>query len=114
MAWWVAGWWPVLPLTPALALLHVLWIAPSEELFFRGHLEGALRAPLRPAGTAVAAAACFAVSHAVVARDLAGLATFAPALLFGALRERQGSLLGPVLCHAIANVALMAWTAARP
>lgn len=113
-AWWVARWAPPAgPLTPATALLHLLWIAPSEELFFRGHLQGALRGPMGRLGAALGAGACFAVSHAVVTRDAVALATIAPALLFGGLRERHGSLLGPVLCHGVANVALLAFAGTR-
>lgn len=112
VAWWVAGCSREgAPVTVATVLLHVLWIAPSEELFFRGHLQGALRGPLGAASATAVAAACFAISHAAIARDLAGLATIAPALLFGALRERQGSVLGPVLCHAAANLSLLTWAA---
>jgi membrane protease YdiL (CAAX protease family) len=77
-------------------------------------LQGALRPALRPAGATLAAAAAFGISHAVIARSPAGLLTALPALCFGAARERQQSLLGPVVLHAAANVALAAWSAPQP
>lgn len=89
-----------------------LYVALSEEVFFRGYFqgeaEGLLLRAKRGAGTArwgaaVLAAAAFALAHAFVFGVL-GAMVFFPALAFGWLRVRTGGVGAPVLAHGAANV----------
>lgn len=107
VAAWVATWAPAGPLSAQAIVVMCLWAPTVEELFFRGQLQGALRARWGAPAAVVLGAALFGVSHAVVGLSAIGLATMAPALLFGAIRERQRSLLPAVLLHAGANLALL-------
>ncbi|MEZ4360222.1 MAG: type II CAAX endopeptidase family protein [Kofleriaceae bacterium] len=103
-------------LTPKLlefCAVQVIVVALPEELFFRGmllHLLGRRFGPGRPiAGVHVGWAllltsAAFALSHLPRDGDPRALATFFPALLFGWLRLRTGSLLAPTLVHAGSNI----------
>lgn len=88
-----------------LTLLKSALLAPvCEELFFRGYLQGALSRISR--GRAVLAGALvFALSHGLslygfVPRLLLGL-------LLGALLERTGTLLAPILVHGCYNAAIV-------
>ncbi len=102
----------VTELTAATAALHVLWIAPAEELFFRGLLQGEVRERLGRGPAIAISTTAFAISHLVLQLEPMALATAAPALLFAVARERQRSLVGPVLLHATANLSLMLWAGA--
>jgi membrane protease YdiL (CAAX protease family) len=51
-----------------------------------------------------ASSGCFAVAHAVVQGQAAGLLTFLPGLVMGWLFVRTGTLLAPILFHGLANV----------
>ncbi len=91
-------------------------IAVSEELFFRGYLQGRLeqiasQKGLRAGGVLwlpiAASALFFALAHVVVDLSLARLAVVMPGLLFAWLRGRSGSLLAPMLAHGTANVLAM-------
>jgi membrane protease YdiL (CAAX protease family) len=115
-------WWglspPLLPRVqagqwPAWVVYQLLYIAASEELFFRGYLQGVLAgwfAVGRPPGASaqVGAVACasaaFALAHAVVLADPVALVVFLPGLLFGWVRWRTDSLLTAVLLHGACNV----------
>ena len=109
VAAWVATWLAAGELTAATVALHLLWIAPAEELFFRGLLQGEARERLGRLPAIAIGTTAFAISHAVLQLEPLALATAAPALLFAAARERHHSLLGPVLLHATANLSLMLW-----
>jgi len=114
--WWGAGgefdWdfpWPLWQ----LVLTHLVAVALPEELLYRGFVQQRLgqvfRGRVRVLGTAVGwavpvTAAVFALGHFMTDMRPDRLATFFPALVFGWLKERRGSLLAPVLFHAACNV----------
>jgi membrane protease YdiL (CAAX protease family) len=98
-----------------LALNQLVVVAIPEELFFRGYLMTAferrwppaagrrvLGAPVGPA--LLAASALFAVGHVVVVPNPQRLAVFFPALVFGWMRARTGSIAAGALYHALCNV----------
>ncbi len=97
----------------AVFFRHLLVVALPEELFFRGYVQTLLGQRLRrPAPqwlgerwpAILLTALLFALAHLAVDWQPARLAVFFPALLFGWLRERSGSLAAPVLLHTLANV----------
>ncbi len=75
----------------------------AEELLFRGLLFGVLRdTRLRLTGTMIVTAALWSALH--MQYSLYGLAAiFLIGLYLGWLRERTGSLLPPMICHALYN-----------
>ena len=88
-------------------------VAPFEELFFRGFVQGRLDQACRSANRSAAftlwvpivgSAICFGVAHVVVDRSLAGATVVIPGLLFAWLRAKSGSLVAPTLSHGTANV----------
>lgn len=94
-------------------LIQVLVVGLAEELFFRGYLQGRLEQlwPAKrrlfgvPFGAAiVVAAAVFALAHFVGEYRPDRLGPFFPALVFGWLRARTGTILGAVVFHAYCNV----------
>ncbi len=96
-----------------LALNHLVVVALPEEFLFRGFIQQRLGCVLtkraRFLGLTLgwhipAAAALFALGHFVTEMNPNRLATFFPALVFGAIRERKGSLIGCVLFHALCNI----------
>lgn len=105
-----------LRLPPHFALLaanQVLVIALPEEMFFRGYLLGRLEwrwpSHLRflgaPVGWALlVSAALFAVGHFLVDFNAQRLAVFFPALVFGWMRARTGSLAAGTAFHAMCNL----------
>jgi membrane protease YdiL (CAAX protease family) len=94
--------------------VQLLVVALPEELFYRGWMQTSW-ARGAPEGTTVLGArlgrgflatqALFALGHLVVLQPWR-LGTFFPALLFGWLRERTGSVAAPVLVHAASNLFL--------
>ncbi len=96
-----------------LLLSQVLVVAIPEELFFRGYLMSRFeeRWPSRARflGAAVGrplllSSLLFAVGHFVVDLAPARLAVFFPALVFGWMRSRSGSIAPGALFHALCNV----------
>jgi membrane protease YdiL (CAAX protease family) len=100
--------------------------ALSEEIAFRGLLQGRLRAAFGPRAAILISALAFAAWHAVVnARTLMevnlgqysglaglaylgqGMAVLVGGLAFGLLRERSDNLAGCVLAHWIVDVLLI-------
>lgn len=88
-------------------------VALPEELYFRGMLLTLLTSrfpPRRELGGAgvgwalILTSLAFAVVHLPRDGDPRALATFFPALLFGWLRLKTGSLLAPILVHAGSNI----------
>jgi hypothetical protein len=95
------------------ALTQVLVVALPEELFFRGYLQrrmellwpAARRIFGAPFGLAiVSASAVFALAHFAGEYRPDRLGPFFPALVFGLLRTRTGSLVAPIAYHAICNL----------
>jgi hypothetical protein len=102
-----------LPHGLAVSLLHqLLSAALPEEFFFRGYVQSNLNRALgRPWSVAQARAGpglvlqsgLFAICH-VAAGGWVRLPVFFFGLLAGWLRDRSGSIVAPVVYHAIANV----------
>ena len=92
---------------------QLLGVALPEETFFRGYLQAQLQRRWPPrrrlAGVPVGlglhlGAALFALAHLLGRGSPLGLLTYFPALLFGWLRNRRGSVLGAALLHALFNL----------
>ena len=96
----------------ALIGFQLLWVALPEELLFRGALQGMLRRgdsaqdPFPIPLSVICSGILFALVHVMAEQSVGGLRVFAPGILFGVLRERTGSLLAPILVHAVSNAAL--------
>jgi uncharacterized protein len=111
---------PIAPRVPdrfvLRALEQLLVVALPEEVFFRGSLQGRLDevSPrrFRLLGAEIGpglflAAALFALAHYLLIPWPARLLVFFPGLLFGLLRARSGSVFGPVIAHALSNIAFL-------
>lgn len=99
------------------SLFQLLLIALPEEFFFRGYFQSAIdkvfTARRRFLGVNlgwgwIITAAVFAFSHTMVSYQWWHFSIFFPALLFGYLRLRTGSITAPILFHAASNV-IMDW-----
>jgi hypothetical protein len=95
------------------ALNQILVVAIPEEIFFRGYLLVRLERvwkPTRrlwgaPVGQALlVSSALFALGHLVVVPSPQRLAVFFPALVFGWMRGRTGSIAAGATFHALCNV----------
>lgn len=98
-------------------LFQLLLIALPEEFYFRGYFQSTIdrifRGRRRFLGVQVGwgfviTAAVFAVAHTIISYQWWHFSIFFPALLFGYLRLRTGSITAPILFHAASNV-LMDW-----
>ena len=106
-----------LPNLANVIMFQLLLIALPEEFFFRGYFQSTIdrvfTARRRFLGVEVGwgfliTAAVFAVAHTIVAYEWWHFSIFFPALLFGYLRLRTGSITAPVLFHVASNV-IMDW-----
>jgi membrane protease YdiL (CAAX protease family) len=98
---------------------ELLFVALPEEFFYRGYLQGRLRALFadewRAAGLAIVlSAACFAAHHYLLLQAPERLMVFFPALVFGWLRHASGSIVAPVCFHAACNLFAALMTKAPP
>ena len=99
-----------------LVLDQLLVVALPEEFFYRAYLQTTLTRAWgegrgRLLGAAVGPAffatqALFALGHLAELHPWR-LAVFFPSLLFGWLRVRTGSIVAPILVHALSNLLLM-------
>jgi hypothetical protein len=96
-----------------LALTQIVVVAIPEELFFRGYLYSRLeqRWPSRRqvlgaqvGKTLLVTSALFALGHVLVDFNLQRSAVFFPALVFGWMRARTGSIAAGVVFHALCNL----------
>ena len=96
-----------------LAFSQLVVVAIPEELFFRGYLMERLEQVWPPTknlfgarvGWAlVASSALFALGHLLVIPNPQRLAVFFPALVFGWMRARTGSIAAGATFHALCNV----------
>lgn len=94
-------------------IFQILFVALPEEFYFRGYMQGTLNSvfgrPLRflwvnIGWSILVTSVIFAFSHSVVHYAWWHFSIFFPALLFGWLREKTGSITAPVLFHAACNV----------
>jgi membrane protease YdiL (CAAX protease family) len=106
-------------LAVSMALLYgVFQTGLAEELLFRGLIAGSLARRLRFAWANLLQAVIFLAPHLLVLLVMPELwrvlpLVFAGALFAGWLRVRSGSILGPWVVHAAANVAVCLSVAAR-
>lgn len=96
-----------------LAALSIVLVAPAEELLFRGAIQGRLRRAFGPVGAITGASLIFGSIHVInftgsVAGALvgAGVVTVGGAV-FGAIYERTGNLLVPIIAHGAYNTVLL-------
>jgi len=96
---------------------QVLVVALPEEFFFRGYLQSTLRKIFAPRWKVfgvklgwgwVLTAFIFAFAHSVIQLQWWHFSIFFPALLFGYLKEKTGSITAPILFHAFSNL-FMQW-----
>lgn len=100
-----------------VAAFQILLVALPEEFYFRGYFQSTIDRVfvkrwrilgVRLGWGWIITAAVFALAHSVVVYQWWHFAIFFPALLFGYMRERTGSITAPLLFHAASNV-LMNW-----
>jgi membrane protease YdiL (CAAX protease family) len=102
-----------------LAFLHgVVQTALAEELLFRGLIAGSLSRRLPPAWANLVQALIFLVPHfaiLLIAPEVWVIlpVVFAGALVFGWIRIKSGSIIGPWLMHASGNVTMALMVAVR-
>ena len=96
-----------------LIAIHTLGVALPEELFYRGFLQPKLCRSFSDKPLFLGfvwnngislAAGLFALAHFLGEYNPARLGPFFPALLFGLLRRRSGSIASSVLLHAAFNI----------
>jgi membrane protease YdiL (CAAX protease family) len=96
-----------------MSLNQLVVVAIPEELFFRGYLMSRLERRWPPARKLLGApvgwallvsSALFAVGHIVVVPNPQRLAVFFPALVFGWMRARTGSIAAGACFHALCNL----------
>jgi len=85
----------------ALLLLAVVYAPLVEEIFFRGGLQGYLRSRWRFVGSALLTGVIFAALHPQGLWGIPALASISFALSL--LREWRGSLIAPMVAHALNN-----------
>ena len=101
---------------PLLVAVQVLVVALPEEVFYRGWMQTAWARLAPQRGVTLLGArlghgflatqALFAAGHLITGQPWR-LATFFPGLLFGWLRARTGSVVAPVVAHALSNLLLL-------
>lgn len=98
---------------PTAVFVHLFVTALPEEIFYRGYLMGRLddifTKRKKVLGVEVGIgwliqAVLFAAGHFLVDFNPGRLAVFFPALAFGWLRAKRGTLVAPVLFHAASNI----------
>ncbi len=110
------------PLDAAFSVAAIaIFPATCEEVLFRGVVLPALARPLGAAGAVLASALAFGVIHLDAAGDAAAFTRIPFAILvgvgLGVLRVRTGSLVPPIVAHAVLNTitfATVAWTGVEP
>jgi membrane protease YdiL (CAAX protease family) len=96
-----------------LSASYLVVVAVPEEVFFRGYLMERLEKVWPPTRTLfgakvgwalIVSSVLFALSHVAVIPNPQRLAVFFPALLFGWMRARTGSIAAGALFHALCNI----------
>jgi membrane protease YdiL (CAAX protease family) len=100
-----------------MILYQLLLVALPEEFYFRGYFQSAMNFIMKPRWKILGArlgwawiitALAFAFAHSIIFYQWWHFAIFFPALVFGYLRERTGSITAPIVFHALSNI-LMSW-----
>lgn len=93
-------------------IIQFIWVAIPEEMFFRGYMQtkmyekypkGLNILGVKLGWAILMTAALFAAGHVVTKPNIARLAVFFPAIIFGWLREKTNSVLPAALFHALCN-----------
>lgn len=96
---------------------QILAVAIPEEFYFRGYLQPLMNKIWKPKWRLFGAnlgwgwiitALVFAFAHSIIQLQWWHFSIFFPALLFGYLKEKTGSITAPILFHAFSN-AFMNW-----
>jgi membrane protease YdiL (CAAX protease family) len=98
--------WQGAPILPAPLAISAIAISVGEELAFRGALYAALEAVWGPLAAVLGSAIVFAASHVLSHPPLFLLAVLAAGLLLGTWRWAARDLIGPIVGHTIADLAL--------
>ncbi len=100
-------------LVPLLIPLAILVVGPSEELLFRGAIQGVLRRSYSAVPAIAIASALFGVAHvfALLGGPLSGIlvyisVTFVLGMILGAIYEKTENVLVPSLVHGVYNAIL--------
>jgi membrane protease YdiL (CAAX protease family) len=100
-------------LVPLLIPLAILIVGPSEELLFRGAIQGVLRRSYSAIPAIGIASLLFGVAHvfALLGGPLSGIlvyisVTFVLGMILGVIYERTGNILVPSLVHGVYNAIL--------
>ncbi|WP_121820621.1 CPBP family intramembrane glutamic endopeptidase [Halostella salina] len=95
-------------LWPVIFVVWFLFAAPSEELLFRGIIQGRIREAFDPGKTVVLSGVMFGLMHVPVAALSTGLEpvssfveTFVGGMVFALAYERTGNLVVPSATHAL-------------
>lgn len=114
---------PALPIPPGKGqftnwvIFQFLYIAVSEEIFFRAYLQTKILKALNPQLTATAdetkkqwiaiiiSSSAFTAAHMIIFADPAAILVFLPAMIFGRLFASTKSLIAPILFHGMSNTA---------
>ena len=91
---------------------QLIAVALPEEFFFRGYFQGRLNTFFKPRWNILGVrlgydwlltAVIFAFAHSVIQVQWWHFSIFFPALVFGWLREKTGSITAPILFHTFCN-----------
>ncbi|MFC7228221.1 CPBP family intramembrane metalloprotease [Salinirubellus salinus] len=100
-------------LVPLLIPLAILVVGPSEELLFRGAIQGVLRRSYSAVPAIAIASSLFGVAHvfALLGGPLSGIlvyisVTFVLGMILGAIYERTENIVVPSLVHGVYNAIL--------
>jgi len=119
--------WPIIELTLPMppgkdsfanwVIFQFLYIAVSEEIFFRAYLQSNILKALNPQLTATSDApkkqwaaitvssSAFTAAHMIIHADSMAILVFLPAMIFGWLFANTKSLIAPILFHGMSNTA---------
>ena len=98
--------WHGAPALPAPLAVSAIAISVGEELAFRGALYAAFEAVWGPLAAVLGSSAVFALGHVLSHPPLFLLAVLAAGLLLGTWRWATKDLVGPIIGHTIADLAL--------
>ena len=90
-----------------ISLFYLIYTAIPEEIFFRGFMYASVEnEPLfwKISKANLVTSFLFALAHVLVYYNPAMFKTFFPALVFGFLYERSGSIIAPVIFHWLSDV----------
>ncbi len=98
--------WQGAPLLPPPLALSAIAISLGEELAFRGALFGALEAVWGPVAAVVGSSLLFAAGHLLSHPPKFVLVVLAVGILLGLWRWAARDLVGPIIGHSLADLAL--------